>query len=70
MKKTNYPDCWDENRVQRVLDHYGGRSEEEALAEDEVAWEDAAQTFMEIPHDLIPLVRELLAKRSEKAEGN
>lgn len=70
MKQTKYPAGWDENRVHRVLDHYEGQSEEEALAEDEAAWEDAAQTFMEIPHDLIPVVRELLAKRSEKTEGN
>jgi hypothetical protein len=33
------------------------------VAEDEAAWEDASQTFIEIPNDLVPVVRELLAKK-------
>ena len=37
------------------------------MAEDEAAWEDESQTFMEIPNDLIPTVRKLIAKREKKA---
>jgi hypothetical protein len=36
------------------------------MAEDEAAWEDSSMTFMEVPNDLVPVVRELLAKRAEK----
>jgi len=36
---------------------------EEAVAEDEAAYEDPTQTMMEIPTDLVPAVRSLIAKR-------
>ena len=52
--------------MRRVLAHYESQSEEQAVAEDEAAWEDSSQTFMEIPNDLVPVVRELLAKRADK----
>lgn len=66
MEKTKFPKGWDEERVKRVLAHYESQSEDDALAEDEAAWEDSSQTFMEIPNHLVPTVRELLAKRAEK----
>ncbi len=62
--KTNFPPGWDEERVQRVLGHYESQTEEEAVAEDEAAFEDHAHTVMEIPNELVPSVRELLAKRA------
>jgi hypothetical protein len=63
MKKPNYPTGWDQERVRRVLEHYENLDEEEALAEDEAAYEDRSQTLMAVPNDLVPAVRELLAKR-------
>ena len=63
MKKPVFPRGWDEERVQKVLEHYENQSEEEAVAEDEAAYEDPRQTVMEIPTELVPAVRELLAKR-------
>ena len=63
MKKTNnFPSGWDEERVQRVLSHYGSLTEEEEIAEDEAAFEDSTQTMMEIPKALVPAVRALLAE--------
>ena len=63
MKKTNnFPPGWDEERVQRVLGHYDSLTEEEEIAEDEDAFEDATQTVMEIPKALVPAVRALLAE--------
>ena len=67
MKESTFPSGWDEDRVKRVLCHYESQSEENAAAEDEAAWEDSAQTFMEIPNDLIPTVRGMLAKRARKS---
>ena len=64
MKKNKYPLGWDEDRVKRVLSYYEEQSENEAIAEDESAWEDTSQTFIEVPSDLIPLVRELIAKKA------
>ena len=62
-RQNRYPKGWDEERVRRVLEHYENQAEDEAVAEDEAAWEDASQTFIEIPNALVPVVRELLAKR-------
>jgi hypothetical protein len=49
--------------VKRVLAHYEQQSDEEAVAEDEAAYETTTHTTMEVPVDLVPAVRELLAKR-------
>jgi hypothetical protein len=62
-KRTKFPDGWDESRVKRVLEHYEGQSEEQAVAEDEAAFEQRDQTLMEVPNELVPTVRELIAKR-------
>jgi hypothetical protein len=62
MKQTKYPPEWDEKRVKDVLAHYASQSEEEAVAEDEAASEAAGQTVMEVPTELVPKVRELIAK--------
>lgn len=61
--KSRFPDGWDEARVRRVLDHYEGQSDEEAVAEDEAAYEGTTHTSMDVPVDLVPAVRELIAKR-------
>ena len=63
MSNPKFPPGWDENRVRRVLEHYENQSEEEAVAEDEASWDNTTHTTMEIPVDLVPRVRELLAKR-------
>lgn len=64
-KQSKYPKGWDEARVRRVLEHYEMQSEDEAVAEDEAAYEDKNQTFMEVPNELVPTVRELIAKKTE-----
>ena len=62
MNQTGFPPGWDENRVREVRAHYENQTEEQALAEDEAAFEDSSQTFVEIPNTLLPEVRELIAK--------
>lgn len=63
MKQSKVPPAWDEARVSRVLAHYEEQTDEETVAEDEAAAEDRTQTIMEIPSELVPAVRELIAKR-------
>jgi len=63
MKHSKFPPGWDAERVKKVLAHYESQSEEEAVAEDEAAFEAPGQTVMEVPTDLVPAVRELIAKR-------
>jgi hypothetical protein len=47
---------------QSGLVHYESQTEEEVVAEDEAAFEGVDQIVMEIPTDLVPKVRELIAK--------
>ena len=63
MKQSRFPKGWDKERVKRVLDHYENQTEDEAVAEDEAAWEDTSQTFIEVPNELVQVVRELIAKK-------
>ncbi len=63
MKQNRLPNGWDEDRVKRVLDHNENQTEDEAVAEDEAAWEDTSHTFIEVPNELVPAVRELIAKK-------
>jgi hypothetical protein len=61
MKQSKFPPGWDVERVNRVLAHYEHQTEE-AVAEDKAAYETAGQTVMEIPTEIVPAVRELIAK--------
>jgi hypothetical protein len=63
MKQSKFPPGWDEERVRKVLAHYEEQTEDEAVAEDEAAFEAKGQTVMEVPNDLVPIVRQLIAKR-------
>jgi hypothetical protein len=63
MKQNKFPPGWDEERVRRVLEHHENQTDEEAIAEDEAAFESRTDTVMAVPNDLVPAVRELIAKR-------
>lgn len=65
--ESKFPPGWDAARVARVLDHYEHQSDDEAVAEDEAAYDATTHTAMEIPVDLVPAVRELLAQRRRSA---
>jgi hypothetical protein len=62
MAKTRFPPGWDDKRVLKVLAHCETQSEAEAVAEDEEVFETPGQTVMEVPSELVPTVRELIAK--------
>jgi len=61
MSQNKFPAGWDDEKVRRVLAHYEEQTEEDALVEDEVGVEPS-ETVMQIPADLVPKVRELIAK--------
>ncbi len=63
MSPSRFPKGWDAARVESVLRHYEQQTDEEAIAEDEAAYESTTHTAMEVPVDLVPTVRELIAKR-------
>ena len=60
--QNQFPPGWDEARVRRVIDYYDAQTEEEALAEDEAVFSGRHHTLMEVPADLVPTIRELIAK--------
>ena len=65
MKQSKFPPGWDEQRVRRVLEHYESQTDEEAVAEDEAGV--STSTVMNVPEELVPTVRELIAKHKKSA---
>jgi hypothetical protein len=63
MSENKFPEGWNDERLQRVLAHYEQQTEDEAVLEDEAAVRPS-ETVMSVPHELVPEVRELIAKRS------
>ena len=62
MVQSRFPEGWDEERVRKILRHYQDQTEEEAVAEDEAGYEDRTESIVEVPVELVPAVRELIAK--------
>lgn len=70
MKKSKFPEGWDEKRIGAVLAHYEKQTQEDAMAEDEDAFRNRTRTSMEVPTQLVSKIRELIAKNkaSQTAE--
>ena len=65
--KNRYPPGWNAERVRRVLEHYERQPEEEAVAEDEAAFEEGKVTAFEVPRELVSEVRELIARHASRS---
>ena len=50
MSQNKFPPGWDEERVKTVLAHYEEQSDDEAVAEDEAAYEAPNQNGHGGPH--------------------
>jgi len=67
MKKSNeFPSGWDEQRVREVLEHYEDQTAEDAAAEHEAALSSPEHTVMEVPAELLPLFRQLIAEHEKE----
>ena len=62
MKNNRFPPGWSEARVKRVLAHYETQSEDNAVAEDEKAFKGETRTVIEVPIELMPVIREIIAQ--------
>ena len=62
MKQNKFPEGWTEEKIKKVLASYEQQSDEAAAAEDEAGMQ-VSETVMQVPADLVPIVRELIAKR-------
>jgi hypothetical protein len=58
---NTFPDGWDEKKVQSVINYYENQTEEEEVLEDEEEFNEKKQTFIGVPHELVPKIRELIA---------
>jgi len=68
MRKNQFPPGWDEERVRRVLAHYETQTEEAAVAEDERAFKGRGRTVVEVPAELMPVIREIIAQHIAAAK--
>jgi len=66
MKTSRFPKDWDEERVRQILTHYESQTEEEAVAEDEAAYETPSQTVMIVPNELVPTIEKLIAEHQSR----
>jgi hypothetical protein len=67
-RKSEFPQGWDEAKVQEILDHYEHQTDEEAAAEHEAALSRPDHTLMEIPTALVNAVREIIAEHEKRHE--
>ncbi len=63
MKRNRFPAGWNEAKVRRVLEHYERQTEDEAVAEDEAAYQLRGQTVMVVPKRLVPEITRLIEGR-------
>ncbi|MCF7997337.1 MAG: hypothetical protein K9L88_21295, partial [Chromatiaceae bacterium] len=63
---NRFPKGWDEERVNQVIAHYEGQSEDEQFADIEAAFEQEDMIMMAVPASLAPEIRALIARRPDR----
>jgi hypothetical protein len=66
MKANELPVGWDEQRIREVVDYYETQTDEEAANEHEAALSSPTGTLMEVPTELVPVFRELIARHQQE----
>ena len=62
MNINQFPPAFNEEKIKKIIEHYENQSEDEAVAEDETIMTYKEQTMMQIPNNLVPVVRELISQ--------
>jgi hypothetical protein len=64
MKKdpNQYPPGWNRTKVRRLIAHYEGQTDEQAIAEAEASYRRRDSAWIQVPLKLLPEVRRILAK--------
>lgn len=72
-KTSDLPAAWGERRIRELLDYYESQTDEEAAAEHEAALSSTEDTLMEVPAELVPIFRQVIAehekRRAERTEA-
>jgi len=61
---NRYPKGLNREKVQAIIEHYENQTEDQAVEEDEAAFNDRAITMMAVPIALVPKVQKLISKRA------
>ena len=61
MTESKLPKDWDQARVKGIIEHYERQLREDTI--EEPSYTATTSTWMDVPLDLVPRVRELIAKR-------
>ena len=64
MKKTQnrYPKGWTAKQIKDLADYYDNQSQDDAVAEDEAAYQSTRLTMMAVPIKLVPKVQQMITK--------
>jgi hypothetical protein len=66
---NRFPPGWTEAKVREVIDYYDHQTEGEAVAEAESSLARQRETVMDVPIELVPAVRGLIAKHQRAREA-
>ncbi len=66
MAEQRFPPGWDADKVKALADYFDNQSDEEAIAEADAALDAEGQTLVMVPTELMPMIRELIARHQEK----
>ncbi|HYG63751.1 MAG TPA: hypothetical protein VEL74_14310 [Thermoanaerobaculia bacterium] len=69
MRSNDFPPGLDEQGVRDLIEYYESQTDEEAAAEHEAALASPTGTLMEVPTELVPLVRDLIARHLKKRQS-
>lgn len=65
--KNRYPKGWNAAKVRRVLEHHEKLSDDDSAREIETAPIVGPSAWIEVPVDLIPQVKKLIARHKKSA---
>lgn len=66
MRRNKFPKGWSDEKVRTVIALYERQTEDEAVAEDEAAFAQQNDTVIEVPKELLPAIREMIAKHTPR----
>jgi len=66
MRKNKFPKGWNIEKTRKVISLYERQTEDEAIAEDEAAFSQQNNTVIEVPKELLPAIREMIAKHQSQ----
>jgi hypothetical protein len=66
MKKNKFPKGWDNEKTRKVIALYERQTEDDAVAEDEAVFAHQSYTVIEVPKELLPAIREMIAKHQSQ----